>query len=177
MALVAGGRSSLNANAPLYVPAVLRQVEDFSPEWWALVKTSPWFCDYWLNQHEEDDFDGSADAVRVAADMVPETFDLDSEEEFAYLEAELEDLALSSEAEGKTELADSADKNERKPFNGLNMAARSILKNLIIPKPPRDRSPKSPRGPAKYRQKPVQCQGWNFYHLVVLVALRLGLKI
>ncbi|KAF3438149.1 hypothetical protein FNV43_RR20905 [Rhamnella rubrinervis] len=71
MALVAGGRSSLNANAPLYVPAVLRQVEDFSPEWWALVKTSPWFCDYWLNQHEEDDFDGSADAVRVAADMVP----------------------------------------------------------------------------------------------------------
>lgn len=49
MALVSGGRSSLNSNAPLFVPVVLCQVEDFSPEWWELVKTSAWFRDYWLS--------------------------------------------------------------------------------------------------------------------------------
>ncbi|KAK1404512.1 hypothetical protein POM88_004117 [Heracleum sosnowskyi] len=40
MALVSGGRSSLNPNAQLFVPAAVRQVEDFSPEWWQLVTTS-----------------------------------------------------------------------------------------------------------------------------------------
>lgn len=117
MALVAGGRSSLNANAPLYVPAALRQVEDFSPQWWELVKTSSWFRDYWLSQHQEDDFDGSADSVQVA-DMVPDPFDIEAEEEFANLQAELDELALSSETEEKVEVADSASKNGRKPLNG-----------------------------------------------------------
>lgn len=117
MALVAGRRSSLNPNAPLFVPAAFRQVEDFSPEWWELVKTSAWFRDYWLSQHPEDEFDGSAGAVDVA-DMVPETFDLDAEEELSYLEAELEELALSSATKGKTELADSAKKNGKIPIDG-----------------------------------------------------------
>ncbi|KAH7528039.1 hypothetical protein FEM48_Zijuj05G0029500 [Ziziphus jujuba var. spinosa] len=155
MALVAGRSSSLNPNAPLFVPAAFRQVEDFSPEWWELVKTSAWFHEYWLSQHPEDEFDGSADAVDVA-DMIPETFVQDDEVELAYLEVELEELALSSEAKGKTDLADSDKKNGRMPTNGLEMDARTILKDLTVTKSPKERGPRSPRGPAKYREKAVQ---------------------
>ncbi|KAF4347645.1 hypothetical protein G4B88_024283 [Cannabis sativa] len=42
MALVSGERSSsssLNPNAPLFVPAALKQVEDFSPEWWDILSS------------------------------------------------------------------------------------------------------------------------------------------
>ncbi|KAJ8763989.1 hypothetical protein K2173_004857 [Erythroxylum novogranatense] len=42
--------STLNPNAPLFVPLAYRTVEDFSEEWWALVKSSPWFRDYWLQE-------------------------------------------------------------------------------------------------------------------------------
>ncbi|XP_065851926.1 uncharacterized protein [Euphorbia lathyris] len=53
MALVSGGRSTLNPDAPLFIPAAYRQVEDFSPEWWQLVTTSTWYRDYWLSQHQD----------------------------------------------------------------------------------------------------------------------------
>ncbi|KAL0339723.1 UNVERIFIED_CONTAM: protein EARLY RESPONSIVE TO DEHYDRATION 15 [Sesamum radiatum] len=56
MALVSGGRSTLNPNAPLFIPAAVKQVEDFSPEWWSLVNTSTWFRNYWISQHEEKIF-------------------------------------------------------------------------------------------------------------------------
>ncbi|PWA44868.1 protein EARLY RESPONSIVE TO DEHYDRATION 15 [Artemisia annua] len=52
MALVKQGSSTLNPNAPLFVPAAVRQVEDFSPEWWQLITTSAWFHDYWLSQQQ-----------------------------------------------------------------------------------------------------------------------------
>ncbi|GMP86605.1 hypothetical protein CsSME_00039321 [Camellia sinensis var. sinensis] len=55
MALVSGGRSTLNPNAPLFIPAAVRQVEDFSPEWWELVTTASWFRDYWLSQQQGED--------------------------------------------------------------------------------------------------------------------------
>lgn len=42
--------STLNPHAPLFVPLAYRAVEDFSDEWWALVHTSPWFRDYWLEE-------------------------------------------------------------------------------------------------------------------------------
>ncbi|PON79085.1 Ataxin-2, C-terminal [Parasponia andersonii] len=52
---VISGRSSsssstLNPNAPMFVPLAYRTVEDFSDEWWALVQSSPWFRDYWLQE-------------------------------------------------------------------------------------------------------------------------------
>ncbi|KAK6929526.1 Ataxin-2, C-terminal [Dillenia turbinata] len=43
-------RSSLNPNAPLFVPMAYRTVEDFSDQWWELVQSSPWFRDYWLRE-------------------------------------------------------------------------------------------------------------------------------
>ncbi|CAK7325945.1 unnamed protein product [Dovyalis caffra] len=46
--------STLNPNAPLFVPLSYRTVEDFSDQWWALVQTSPWFRDYWLEERFHD---------------------------------------------------------------------------------------------------------------------------
>uniref|UniRef100_A0A7N0UUF9 Uncharacterized protein n=1 Tax=Kalanchoe fedtschenkoi TaxID=63787 RepID=A0A7N0UUF9_KALFE len=42
--------SSLNPNAAPFVPQAYRAVEDFSEAWWELVQSSPWFCDYWMNE-------------------------------------------------------------------------------------------------------------------------------
>ncbi|XP_058749922.1 protein EARLY RESPONSIVE TO DEHYDRATION 15-like [Vicia villosa] len=102
MALVSGGRSTLNPNAPLYIPAAFRQVEDFSPEWWQLVTTLTWYHDYWLNQQhddegfyaEEDEFDGN-DVV----DLLPDAFDLDVDDDDLSIEAQLEEFIKSSEAQ------------------------------------------------------------------------------
>lgn len=46
--------STLNPNAPMFVPLAYRTVEDFSDEWWALVQSSPWFRDYWLRERYHD---------------------------------------------------------------------------------------------------------------------------
>ncbi|KAK4799151.1 hypothetical protein SAY86_024516 [Trapa natans] len=46
--------SSLNPNAPPFVPAAYRAVEDFSDQWWALVQSTPWFRDYWLAERFSD---------------------------------------------------------------------------------------------------------------------------
>lgn len=101
MALVSGGRSTLNPNAPLYIPAAFRQVEDFSPEWWQLVTTLTWYHDYWLNQQHDnegfydDEFDGN-DVV----DLLPDAFDLDvNDDDDLSIEAQLEEFIKSSEAQ------------------------------------------------------------------------------
>ncbi|XP_077213635.1 protein EARLY RESPONSIVE TO DEHYDRATION 15-like [Tasmannia lanceolata] len=50
--------SSLNPNAPLFVPWAYRTVEDFSDQWWDLVQSSAWFRDYWLQEcFEEPEID------------------------------------------------------------------------------------------------------------------------
>lgn len=46
--------SALNPNAPLFMPFAYRVVEDFSDQWWALVQSSPWFRDYWLEERFHD---------------------------------------------------------------------------------------------------------------------------
>ncbi|KAI4306512.1 hypothetical protein L6164_029783 [Bauhinia variegata] len=51
--------SSLNPNAPVFVPLAYRTVEDFSEEWWYLVHSSPWFRDYWLRERFQDPVDDS----------------------------------------------------------------------------------------------------------------------
>ncbi|KAK9284038.1 hypothetical protein L1049_012298 [Liquidambar formosana] len=159
MELVSGGKSKLNPDAPLFIPAAFRQVEDFSPEWWELIKTSTWFHGYWLSQHQEEEiFGGNAyDDDDDVAKLLPETFDLGIDEEFSYLEAQLEELVQSSEARGETESALSAPKKEMKPLNGLEMDAEALMKNLSISKSPKERGSKSSVGPAKYLEKPAQC--------------------
>ncbi|KAJ1401143.1 Ataxin-2, C-terminal [Sesbania bispinosa] len=77
MEVISGTRTSssstLNPNAPMFVPLAYRTVEDFSDEWWALVQSSPWFHDYWLRERFQDpqnqndnsfpDFDLDEDAL------------------------------------------------------------------------------------------------------------------
>ena len=100
MALVSGRSSALNPNAPMFIPAALRQVEDFSPQWWDLVKSSTWFRDYWLSQHKEEEFEEVAnDSTNDDMEnMLSETFDLGMEEDFNVLENEFEQLVMFSEA-------------------------------------------------------------------------------
>ncbi|GMP86607.1 hypothetical protein CsSME_00039321 [Camellia sinensis var. sinensis] len=102
MALVSGGRSTLNPNAPLFIPAAVRQVEDFSPEWWELVTTASWFRDYWLSQQQgEDGFYGNGEdefSGNDVVDLLPDTIDLSIDDEFSIMEAQFEEFILSSEA-------------------------------------------------------------------------------
>lgn len=81
-------RSSLNPNAPIFVPAAFKQVEDFSPQWWELVQTTAWFRDYWFheNQHQEafDTFYREDDIE----DLLPDSIDLDIVNDMCLFEAE-----------------------------------------------------------------------------------------
>ncbi|KAG4109881.1 hypothetical protein ERO13_D13G014500v2 [Gossypium hirsutum] len=55
--------STLNPNAPLFIPLAYRMVKDFSDQWWALVQSSPCFRDYWLQErfHDPENDDVSDD--------------------------------------------------------------------------------------------------------------------
>lgn len=165
MALVAEQRSTLNPNAPLFVPAVYRQVEDFSPEWWELVKTSTWFRDYWLSEHPEGSFDGDdhGEDYGDVADLLPECFDLDAE-----VEAEAEAEAMFDEMVTLTEADLEFSGVEKQPFNDINMLpidlevrgqemdAKTFLENMItVAKSPKERGPKSPAVAPKYPMKPA----------------------
>ncbi|KAK1281929.1 hypothetical protein QJS10_CPB22g01489 [Acorus calamus] len=48
MDIINRSESGLNSNAQMYVPWAYRTIEDFSYVWWKLVRSSPWFRDYWL---------------------------------------------------------------------------------------------------------------------------------
>ncbi|KAF8670388.1 hypothetical protein HU200_050691 [Digitaria exilis] len=71
MSAMAMASSSLNPNAPLFIPAAYRQVEDYSPEWWELVKTTAWFRDHWFRQHQlhEAAYEASLAALPDDADV------------------------------------------------------------------------------------------------------------
>ncbi|XP_023741147.1 protein EARLY RESPONSIVE TO DEHYDRATION 15 [Lactuca sativa] len=126
MALVSQRRSTLNPDAPLFVPAAVRQVEDFSPEWWQLVTTSTWFHDYWLSQQQgEDGFFGNTytpDAYDSSdiADMLPDSIDTD--EDILSMEAQYEQFLLSSEME--TANAFSPNAYKQMPMNSLEAEAK-----------------------------------------------------
>ncbi|CAN1190493.1 Protein EARLY RESPONSIVE TO DEHYDRATION 15 [Linum perenne] len=140
MAMVSG----LNPNAPAFVPAVYQRVEDFSPEWWELVKSSSWFRDYWLSLNPEGSFDGSDndDDNVVIADLLPEDFDL-------MMETAAGD---AKEDSTKFERSDS--------LNGLIVEAKALLRDLNhSPKSPREKSPRSGVEPAKFQMRPVVNRG------------------
>ncbi|MTV28918.1 hypothetical protein FTX61_26640, partial [Nitriliruptoraceae bacterium ZYF776] len=101
MTLVSAQRSTLNPNAPLFVPAAVRQVEDFSPEWWELVTTSTWFHDYWLSQQQGEGgfFGNTEDEIDFTdiADLLPDSIDAD--EDTLTMESQYEQFLLFSEME------------------------------------------------------------------------------
>lgn len=101
MALVSGRRSTLNPNAPLFIPAAVRQVEDFSPQWWDLVKTATWFRDYWLSQHKgEDIFQEEQNVFHEdnVVGLLPDSIDLDVEQDILDMEAQYEEFLQSSDS-------------------------------------------------------------------------------
>lgn len=53
--MAAGHSSKLNPHAPIFVPWSYCIVEDYSAEWWELVRSSPCFRDYWLRECFHDD--------------------------------------------------------------------------------------------------------------------------
>ncbi|GFP90910.1 protein early responsive to dehydration 15 [Phtheirospermum japonicum] len=134
MALVSGARSSLNPNAPLYVPAALRQVEDFSPEWWDLVTTSTWFHDYWISQHQGEDVFGDQQDRNVVG-LLPDNIDLDVDEDILNMEAQFEEFLQSTDAEHRS----------------FGMNPDALVKSLNV-----QRGPKSPREPIKFFEKPAK---------------------
>jgi len=73
--------SSLNPDAPLFVPAAFQQVEDFSPQWWDLVKSTAWFRDHWYQEHQQlDDMADSLQAFEAEDDLaglLPDAIDDD----------------------------------------------------------------------------------------------------
>ncbi|CAM0873208.1 unnamed protein product [Alopecurus aequalis] len=73
--------SSLNPDAPLFVPAAFQQVEDFSPQWWDLVKSTAWFRDHWYHEHQQlDDMADSLLAFEAEDDLaglLPDAIDED----------------------------------------------------------------------------------------------------
>ncbi|CAA2968012.1 Hypothetical predicted protein [Olea europaea subsp. europaea] len=54
--------STLNPNAPIFVPSAYLAVEDFSDQWWDLIQSSSSFRDYWLGDFIFDDgiFNGNS---------------------------------------------------------------------------------------------------------------------
>uniref|UniRef100_A0A1J3CJZ6 Protein EARLY RESPONSIVE TO DEHYDRATION 15 n=1 Tax=Noccaea caerulescens TaxID=107243 RepID=A0A1J3CJZ6_NOCCA len=144
MAMVSGRRSTLNPNAPLFVPAAVRQVEDFSPEWWQLVTTSTWYHDYWISQHQGPDgfydngenFNGGADVD--VADLLPESFDFDDMEDFFDADASEFDQGFGGQV-------------YHAPSDfGLGKNGEMVRKSVG------NRSPRSMVEPAKYAEKPAK---------------------
>ncbi|KAK9664415.1 hypothetical protein RND81_14G040000 [Saponaria officinalis] len=97
MALVSGVRSTLNPNAPIFIPAAFRQVEEYSPEWYDLITSSMWFRDYWLRQHQEPEMPQSYginqdNFVANDTDFLPDDIDLGVDEELLNMESQFEEF-------------------------------------------------------------------------------------
>lgn len=75
--------STLNPNAPLFVPASYLATEDFSPEWWHLIQTSPAFRDYWLIER--------SDIMEEGAAAAPPADDTDDFEDLLDMELQLQE--------------------------------------------------------------------------------------
>ncbi|KAL6530516.1 hypothetical protein OROMI_028405 [Orobanche minor] len=148
MALVSATRSSLNPNAPLFVPAAMRLVEDFSPEWWDLVTTSTSFRDYWISQHQGEDVsgeDGFEDSSVVG--LLPDSIDLDVDDDILNMEIQFEEFLQSAEADyGKKAFGGATE-------NGFGKSPDALVKSVNMQM---QRGLKSPREPVKWFEKPAK---------------------
>lgn len=131
------GSSTLNPNAPLFIPLAYQQVEDFSPEWWKLVQSSPWFRDYWLRERYE-----MFEEVECFADLFPETL----EDEFSELEEELLLCSAVDEEEFFDEFSSDGTQQESDTKN----------KELVSLKSLSNGKPSKPKYEVKLPEKPPQ---------------------
>nr|AZC11030.1 ERD [Hosta ventricosa] len=99
--------STLNPFAAPYVPSEYSAVEDFSDEWWGLVKSSPWFRDYWLREcfEEEEEPDATdLDFLNICGPAIDDTDSLfqsdpslSSREEMKGMKSKMELAVLGAE--------------------------------------------------------------------------------
>lgn len=137
-------RSTLNPNAPLFIPAAYQRVEDFSPEWWDLVNSTSWFRDHWFRQHQDQEtFDGEDDDD--VANLLPESFDLGITDDFSNLDEDAFHAAF-----------DIIEQEPMYPFgkSGEN-DAEALMRTLCL-KSPRNGNMKVVLEPTKYHEKPMQ---------------------
>ncbi|KAH9309537.1 hypothetical protein KI387_037448, partial [Taxus chinensis] len=136
------GSSTLNPNAPLFIPLAYQQVEDFSTEWWKLVQSSPWFRDYWIRERYE-----TFDEAECFADLFPETLeDPDEEDEFSELEEAL--LHCSEVYDGEY--------NDAVDYELERHAADVNEKDLLLAKTSNNGKPSKPKYEVKCCEKPPQ---------------------
>lgn len=94
--------STLNPNAPLFVPAsAYRVIEDFSAEWWNLVQTCPAFREQWVQERlpvleEQEMFEADLEEI---ADL--DEF-LEYQDELEEMEAAQASLHFDDINDGKT---------------------------------------------------------------------------
>ncbi|KAJ8497689.1 hypothetical protein OPV22_008241 [Ensete ventricosum] len=141
-------KSTLNPNAPLFIPMALQQVEDFSPEWWELVNTTTWFREHWFRRNQDQETFDVDDEKEDVANLLPDSIDLGIGDELSIPEAELDDAAFLQSVESAEAL-----KKGIIDYGFLN-DEESAVRNLGL------RSPKSAVRPilqsAKYWEKPAQ---------------------
>ncbi|XP_024543297.1 polyadenylate-binding protein-interacting protein 2-like [Selaginella moellendorffii] len=83
--------SSLNPDAPHFVPSFFESVEDFSSEWWNLVKSTPAFRDYWIREKWE--------SVVSEASATLDDYAEEDEEDVSFEDVDLEDVRALDEAD------------------------------------------------------------------------------
>ncbi|ONK63485.1 uncharacterized protein A4U43_C07F15640 [Asparagus officinalis] len=143
-------RSTLNPNAPLFIPAAYQQVEDFSPEWWELVKTTSWFRDHWFRQHQEQEtFDGEDDDVDVT-NLLPDSFDLGINDEFSNL-----DEATFHQVFDVVEQEPFYAGSKKESVKAGESDADALIRSLSL-KSPRSGAAKPVLEPLKHHEKPMQ---------------------
>ncbi|WOL00536.1 protein EARLY RESPONSIVE TO DEHYDRATION 15-like isoform X2 [Canna indica] len=136
-------KSTLNPDAPLFIPMAFQQVEDFSPEWWELVKTTTWFREHWFDQHQDQEtFDG--DDEEDIANLLPDSFDLGIGDALQTPEAEYDDAGYDLKTE-----AISMTMKER-----VGSDVEAVVRSLGLKSPTNGARPILEA--AKYREKPVQ---------------------
>ncbi|KAM7262656.1 hypothetical protein ACFE04_000339 [Oxalis oulophora] len=133
MALVSQSRSSLNPNAAPFIPLVYRQVEDFSPEWWDLVKTMPWFRDFWLSQQLHEEKEEEEEYLTLVNE-----FDFGDDGEEFFMESEI------------------------KEKKGLEVKTKDLLIDLNVSKSPKEKGSKYSSGSSKFLMKPNKCVSPKF---------------
>ncbi|KAJ3683804.1 hypothetical protein LUZ60_014031 [Juncus effusus] len=114
-------RSTLNPNAPLFVPSAFKQVEDFSPKWWELVNTTAWYRDYWFNEHQQLE---ALEQEQNIESLLPDSIDLDLENDMSLFEAE---------AEAELEFSRSFEMYNIKP--GFDNEREAIIRSLNLNSP------------------------------------------
>ncbi|BBN15493.1 hypothetical protein MPTK1_6g20040 [Marchantia polymorpha subsp. ruderalis] len=143
--------STLNPNAPLFIPASFMAAEDFSPEWWRLVETCPAFRDYWLRERFEsgDPYDGPTEEDEF--DAIDDLLDIQNQIQFDGLDI-ADDLAHHKQDNG---LNRDVDKDVVSAFIGLDV--NSIKSHMMWREPLKhhdkvaSKALKSPRKGAMHR--------------------------